>query len=322
MNNFKIEQSKNEEEWNNFLLNSINKNIYCHNEFLKIIKGTIFKFFIKNNEEIVASFFLNENGKNIDISKEIIYTPLIFKKYGNRPLASSNTEKYEIIDIFKKFLTENYNKIDFISDYHLNDLRPFYFHNFNKKKNIFNVKSVKYTTLLNIKNITLDNDIKNSEFYKNLSVRIRQQYNYSFSKKKYRLLHGYDKKVFIDIMQSTFDRQEKVSDFNIVDRSKLLERLNESQNIKMYYCLENQIVKSFSIFGIIKDHAVYLHGGRAVKEKNDYSLTHTLIESFVDLSKAGINTVDLEGINSPKRGFNKLGYGGIVLPYYQLTNCE
>ena len=59
MNNFKIEQSKNEEEWNNFLLNSINKNIYCHNEFLKIIKGTIFKFFIKNNEEIVASFFLN-----------------------------------------------------------------------------------------------------------------------------------------------------------------------------------------------------------------------------------------------------------------------
>ena len=33
----------------------------------------------------------------------------------------------------------------------------------------------------------------------------------------------------------------------------------------------------------------------------------------------GINTIDLEGINSPKRGFWKLGFGGDLLPYYNIS---
>ncbi len=43
-----------------------------------------------------------------------------------------------------------------------------------------------------------------------------------------------------------------------------------------------------------------------------------ILESFFALSKEGISTVDLEGINSPKRAFNKLGYGGEINPYYHL----
>ena len=63
---------------------------------------------------------------------------------------------------------------------------------------------------------------------------------------------------------------------------------------------------------------MYLHGGRVGGDKNDHSLTYNILESFFALSKEGISTVDLEGINSPKRAFNKLGYGGEINPYYHL----
>ena len=77
---------------------------------------------------------------------------------------------------------------------------------------------------------------------------------------------------------------------------------------------------AFVIFGLIKDNALYLHGGRLGDEKNDYSLTFTLLESLIDLKNKDIKTVDLEGVNSPKRAFNKLGYGGKLKPYFQIAN--
>jgi hypothetical protein len=322
MINLKIEKSKNENEWNDFLFNSINKNIYCHSDFINSLEGKFSKFLVKKNKEIVASFFLQEKEKNIKLSNETIYTPLIFKNYKNRSTSSLNTEKFEITNFFKKFLIDNYIKIDYISDYHLNDLRPFYFHNFDKKEEVFSIKFVNYTTLLQIQDINKELDFQNSKFYKNLSVRLRQQYNYSFTRKKYNLIEGYEKEIFKDLVKKTFARQNLKVDFDIDTRSILFEKLNKSKNIKMYYALEDKIVKSFALFGLINDHAVYLHGGRSGEEKNDYSLTHTLIQSFVNLNKNGINSIDLEGINSPNRGFYKLGYGGTILPYYHVAKLK
>ncbi len=33
----------------------------------------------------------------------------------------------------------------------------------------------------------------------------------------------------------------------------------------------------------------------------------------------GVNIIDLEGVNSPNRGFWKLGFGGNLLPYYHIS---
>jgi hypothetical protein len=36
------------------------------------------------------------------------------------------------------------------------------------------------------------------------------------------------------------------------------------------------------------------------------------------LALEGIAEVDLEGVNSPRRGWFKLSFGGALLPYYEL----
>ena len=43
-----------------------------------------------------------------------------------------------------------------------------------------------------------------------------------------------------------------------------------------------------------------------------------MLSSLLKLKENKINFLDLEGINSPKRGFWKLGFGGDMKPYYRI----
>lgn len=316
MTPLKIEKTTNDVIWDKFLLNSINKNFFCHSIFLKSLKTPLTKFFIKNNDEIIAAFTLNENNKNIILSNEIIYTPIIFKEYKNRPISSINTEKFNVIDSFKDFLLKNYNKIDFISDLNLKDLRPFLYYNFEKKINHFQIANIKYTSIVNIKNLNSKNEFKN--FYNNLSVRVRQQYKISVNSGKYKFYENLDKKIFFEIINLTFQRQNKKPDFNLDKRFNILKQYKKLGLVKMFCVEDKNSIKSFSVFSSIKNHSIYLHGGRIGDDKNDHSLIYNMLKSFFELSKDGVCTVDLEGINSPKRAFNKLGYGGEINPYYHL----
>jgi hypothetical protein len=42
-----------------------------------------------------------------------------------------------------------------------------------------------------------------------------------------------------------------------------------------------------------------------------------LFQAFLKLGQDGFRQVDLEGINSPKRGYFKLSFGGTITPYFQ-----
>ena len=71
MSIFKIEETKDDKKWDNFLSTSINKNIYTNSIFIKKLKNNYKKFFIKKEKEIFASFFLNTDSKNVLLSDEI-----------------------------------------------------------------------------------------------------------------------------------------------------------------------------------------------------------------------------------------------------------
>ena len=113
---FKIEQTDNDIKWDKFLLSSLNKNIYANSLFIRNLKKKYMQFFIMKEKEIFASFFLCVDYKSLELTNEIIYTPLIFKDYQNKPNASRVSEKFEVISFFKNFLVDNYSKINFISD--------------------------------------------------------------------------------------------------------------------------------------------------------------------------------------------------------------
>ena len=319
MSNLSISSTIDNIAWDNFLIKSNNKNIYSHSIYIDNLGEKYQKFFVQKDQEIFASFFLRfDEEKKIKLSDKIIYTPVIFKNFVNKPLSSIHTIKFEIINEIKNFFVRNYRNVEFTSDYFLNDLRPFYWHNFETNKEIFKIKDLKYTSVVDLSKIDDTLDLEETFFFKNLSVRIRQQFNYAKKKKNYKMDYNFCKRTIEDTIIKTFDRQNKKINFDLNLHCEILEKLNNFELVKMITIKENDIKKAFLIFSRLKNQSIYLFGGRLTDDKDDYSLTYGMINSFINLKKYGVSYVDLEGINSPNRGFNKLGYGGSIFPYYTI----
>ena len=154
-------------EWDKFIHKSENKNIFSLSDFLNSKKYKVKKVFIKKNKEIVASFALFSKNNKV-FQGDRIYTPINFKKYEKKNISSYVYKKHLIIKTFLNYLLTEFKEGSFVLDYFTDDLRPFYWHNFEKDKKIFSLEEVKYTSILNIKeNKVISNfnlDIEDGEF--------------------------------------------------------------------------------------------------------------------------------------------------------------
>ena len=79
------------------------------------------------------------------------------------------------------------------------------------------------------------------------------------------------------------------------------------------------IIACISLFVYDQKRAYYLFGGSDPSLRNTPAGTAVLWDAFTELSKEGINEVDLEGVNSPKRGWFKLSFGGDLKTYYEIN---
>ena len=86
----------------------------------------------------------------------------------------------------------------------------------------------------------------------------------------------------------------------------------------MYKTYQNGKIRALMIVGILNKNSVYINGGRMSDNSDDYSFTYNLINVFYNLKKLGVERFDLEGINSPKRGMFKTGFGGKIYPYFSI----
>ena len=318
--NLNIIECKSDKLWDEFLLKSENKNIFSKSIFIKNSKYKSKMFFIKKSDEIVASFNLYFDKKRI-INGDRIYSPINFKNFEKKNVSSQNYKKLNILKKFIDFITQNFIKGEFTLDYHAEDLRPFFWYNFENKKKFFKVDEIRYTSLIEedieLKNTTIE-ELINSRIFKKFSRSIKQQIKYSI-KQDFKFKEKFEYNLMSDILKKTFKRQNKNIDFDLNNYREIYKKLFSEKNLKMFIIEKNSEKLAFCVFGIIGDKAIYLNGGKISDQNNDYSLTYGLSMSIISLFRSGVKKIDLEGVNSPNRSFWKQGFGGILKPYYKLS---
>lgn len=308
--------------WDELVFDSINPSIICLSSFLKINHENHKKFLIRKRNEVVAGIALlcSDDDKNIVKSNKVIYSPILYKKkiITDRAIGAVNVELYNIITAVYEHIIEHYRCINLTFDYHTNDIRPFVWHNFYNRDEHFTVVQ-KFTSILNS---TADDDDNffEDKIVKNFIQTKRNEFRQALSS-GLSLSQDINIDSISKMMNDTFNNQDidVNKEYNLESLLKILQKLKE-KNLVSFFCTKNsnKDILNFAIIGKINTNAQFLYTGRSFSNSNSHAGTYLHAAVIKELLNLKIKVIDLEGINSPKRAFFKIGFGGKIKPYYNL----
>ena len=315
---YKIKRINNYEEWDNYVDKSPNGNIFFKSFFLEPIGKNISKNFILKGDKVKAAFILILDKENNIIDNEVmIHSGLIVNRYNEKDSSVYNLEIYSITEFFVKHLIKNFKNIQFNTVPDFLDVRPFLWHNYNLNKNFFTCYP-KYTSFIDIK--YCDNEINNPKniFHKMNTLRRRlirkgleNDTKFNSSKDINFLVRSYENYMI--------KQKSPVSLKKLNEMKKLLKNLSLKDKLEVKIGLTKSNKEGYlCIFAHDLNFGYYLYGCPLLDNIENYLGSITFWETFKDLSKKGIVMIDMEGINSPARGWFKQSFGGLTKQYYEI----
>jgi len=309
---YSIAKLHNLDLWKNFENASPQSSIFSSVEFLENFIDDLDLYSVSKGSEIKSLVYFFKKKKNI-LSEPLIYSGILFGPQQKQKNCRYLAEKFNLIDVIIEEILNKYTKIDFNLHYNVEDIRPFLWFNYNlPNKPKFSI-DVRYTALIKLKSKSKEEifesfddvkqrDIKKCDKNKEISVDFKSNIN---------LL----KKFYEETMQQN---NGKFSRVNLDKMIKFMHQasLNEKGFQTNVYFKSEPIYSIF--FSIHNGVACYLYGAGDINFKDRLSGTYCLWRAIENCFKKKINYVDLEGINSPKRGSFKITFGSFLKNYYNL----
>lgn len=292
---------------------SSQKNIFCSKEILNFFFNDLDLYTICKNDRIKSFVYLLKDKNNFIKSEPFIYSGIINHPKLNMKIARYNNELFKINELIVDQILSKYENLNINLPINFFDVRPFLWFNYgeeNKKK--FKVTS-RYTSIINIKSKKPEDvfdeidDVKKRDIKKVLADK-----NYEVSSE---VNLDLIKKFYQDTMKKnkgSYDLQAFEKIFNFIDTQT--NNKNVTQTITYY--LKKPI---YSVLFLNDDiSACYLYGSGDVEIKNRYAGSLALWKAIQLSIEKKLNFIDLEGINSPRRGEYKLNFGGNIQHYFNV----
>jgi len=319
---YRLEKISISDEWDNFVSASENGTIFSSSNYLLALNAKPVAYYCYKKQAIKAGIVLIEQdkGDSIIYHDYVIYNGIIF----NNPLkeqnnAQINSERFRISTFIAEELAKIYDTVHLTFHPSIVDIRPFLWVNYGTELPRYRI-SVRYTSYLNIENFHQAENLEDINIYNEASYSRRQEIRYGI-KKNVITREEFDSQRFIQLYFKTMKRQEiAVPNKTIEEMKFLITSLFEAKLCRMFVSYTSQEEPgSMAIFAIDNKRAYFLFGGNDPKMRNAHTGTMVLWDAFKFLSKAGVKEIDLEGINSPQRGWFKMSFGGNTIPYFNLT---
>lgn len=323
MNKYCLVKVQNYDQWNDFVESSPQGTIFANSEYLEHVGRKFALFFVLRGEEIKAGLALivSDDEKAVEIDDLVIYNGILFVDDKKQKHVSATFERFEITEFVIDELDKKYQKIEMALSPHFIDTRPFLWHNYHSQQvsEKFSLQ-LRYTSYLNIAELRETNDEFNCEIYRNLA-RLRQRRIREAKSVNSATVHEFDPELFIFFYQQLLLSQNIDISTVKLDRIKNLLIFLLQQTYTAYFSVKNdkkEIIYQ-TLFCFDSKRAYSLFGAGNVENTERYQGTMAFWEAFKYLAREKkINEIDMEGVNSPKRGWFKLSFGGNLLPYFQV----
>lgn len=324
MNGYRLERTFDLTEWDAFLQSSKNGTIFSHSKYLGALQIRYSCYFIfKGSEKRAALSVIESNdGTTAILDDLVIYNGLMFGP-GNKEQnkAQRTSEKYRVTEFVAAELTTIYKSVEMSLHPSITDLRPFLWHNYEKDLPRYET-NVRYTSYLDISDFNRKHDLNSILTYRSASVARRQEIRYGMRESvQTEELFSLDK--FTHFYLKTMGKSGKEVPSEKLDRIiGLMEDLNYNELGRMFVAKTHSgEFGSLAFFATDNHRSYYLFGANNPEVQDKHTGTMVLWDAFHALREDGVTEIDLEGVNSPNRGWFKLSFGGSLVPYYELSYC-
>ena len=316
-----IIEKANNEDWENLLKLSKETTLFYEKYFLENISNHIEKIVVKSENNLKAGIAFEFDNNKIIRNNFLVYSGIIFIHDKTIKISSKISEEVKITNIILEYLCENYNQI-YVSTFIENkDLRPFSWAYYDNK--IKDLKyDLRYTAYLDISSFkTLEKDYSNINNYSSMSYLRKRMISKAF-KSSYKVLFDNDKNYLIRSYNELLNKENQ--EWNKEDITKLSNLIEAIiKNNKGIFCHIDDLKgnRLYSVFyAWDKYKAYFLFGGSLKDIKTDWAGTIVHWEVFKYLTKnKNLLIVDLEGVNSPKRGYFKTSFGAYLKKYFHIN---
>ena len=318
---YRLERANLDEKWDGFIRSSPDVSDFFMSAYLSNTGVRLGLYYCLNTNEprAIVALVESEDGSSAVLDDLVIYGGIC---YGT-PLhcqsrAQQISERHEIALFVAAELAGRYKNIELSLSPSINDIRPFLWYRYGEDTGRYRV-DVRYTSYLNISDFTTANTLDDIDVYREASVSRRQQVRYA--RRDHIITEEFrDVNLFIDFYRKTMIRQgEEVTGEKLCRMDGLVNGLLKAHSAKMFVSKTKEgAAGSVAVFAFDQHRGYYLFGASDPSLRDTPIGTAVLWDAFYSLGGMGLSEIDLEGVNSPKRGWFKLSFGGDLRPYYQI----
>lgn len=320
LSDFHLEPANLDRRWDAFVDLSPDRSIFAHSTFLRNCGAKIDAYVCLKNRQVVAGVYLvvGPTRREAVLDKLVIYNGPVFSPPDPKQnQAQVNSDRFAASAFLVEALAKLYDRVALRPAPSVKDLRPFLWHNYGTDGPKFRA-TLRYTSILEISDIVESNAPQESGVYCGMSKSRRQEIRYA-QRQGLVTSERYDRELFRRFYRGTFERQGIDPGTDEIERTAILaDQLIAAGTGRAFLCGRKDSPAAIAIFGIVAGRGYYLYGATDPAARSGHAGTAVLWDAMRQLAYDGIRELDLEGVNSPARGYFKLSFGGNLVPYHAL----
>lgn len=320
MSKYRLVEASLDDKWDRFIESSPNGTAFASRAYLESLGIPVHAYYCLKNQEPVAALILpvNDTGERVIEHEFLIYYGLIYRHLPLQNRSQTNSEQFQIQEAVAHILIERYRSIHITLHPSIVDIRPFLWVNYGTDLPKYTV-GIRYTSYVDISDFPSSTRLEDIAIYNQASTARRQEIRYGI-RKGVTTEETDDVEMFVDYYRKTMGRQGiEVLPALREQMLRLLVGLIASKKLVLMASKDAAgRVGSMAAYLLDTKRAYYLFGANDPEMRDTHTGTAVLWQAFYILADRGVKEVDLEGVNSPHRGWFKLSFGGDIRPYYEL----
>lgn len=317
---YRLEEAVADEKWDAFVQKSPSGTLFSLSDYIAATRQPVRLFWCVRGTEKRAAIALTESadGRDAILHDFLIYNGLMFAPPANKQNRSQIiSEHFEIAVDAATALSARYPQLEMALAPQVDDIRPFLWHNYGSGPCY--VPDVRYTAYANITGFAEAQAPEDIPLFAEISYARRQEVRKAI-KAQVHTEEDDNALALADFYALTMQRQNIDIDPTVHESLRFLaESLLRKKLARLFISRTAEgEAAAVALFGWDSKRAYYLFGAGDPQYRNTPCGTAVLWEAFKALAQAGHTQVDLEGVNSPKRGWFKMSFGPELVPYYQL----